>query len=368
MSGPAAGGPARAGAPGPAPPLAAAAAPPAAARPARGPTACGQRARSILKLALAGALLWWLLASGRLEPGQLRRVLASGSALGLAIAVIGAGLLVMALRWWLLLRAVEVRLGFGRTLALAMIGHFFNTFLPGGAGGDAARMLYVAREAAPRQKLEAATTVAIDRLLGLASLVLVFLLGCAAQLASGQEQVLARLLAPLEDWLVVLAAAAGALALAVAAALHPRVHGSARLRGALGRLPGAGAGLRVMRTFLRTARSGRTVLLALLLSVAVHLAIVGCFLAFGRALGDTLGIAQYATIVPLGLLINAIPGPPQGLGVGELAFETLFGLATGTAGSVGTEVCLAWRLVQNGWNLVGGLFYVTFRSAGPHQA
>jgi uncharacterized membrane protein YbhN (UPF0104 family) len=326
------------------------------------------RTRSALvtaaKLGLAAAIFWWLLSSGRLDPEKLGAAFEAHGALVYAIGALGLVVALGTVRWWLLLRAVDLAVPFRRVLALGMIGHFFNTFLPGGMGGDAMRVVYITREAKRGERLEAATTVFIDRLFGLTGLGVLLVCGCLVQLTPLGSGLLGRMLEPVSGWLVWMAGAGGVCALAGLALLHPRVRGARLVRAVGARLPLRFAGLRMLRTFLRAVRHAPTLAAALGISVVVHATIASVFVAFGRALGDDVPTLGYAVIVPLGMLVNTIPGPPQGLGVGEFAFDALFRLASGRSTSVGTEVCLAWRLVANAWNMVGGVVYVFFRG-GP---
>ena len=77
-------------------------------------------------------------------------------------------------RWQILLRIQGIRLSWLKAGAIVMIGLFFNQFLPGGVGGDAMRLYFVS-ELAPGRKVCATLSVAMDRLLGL--LTLLFLAG-----------------------------------------------------------------------------------------------------------------------------------------------------------------------------------------------
>ena len=77
-------------------------------------------------------------------------------------------------RWQILLRIQGIRLSWLQAGGIVMIGLFFSQFLPGGVGGDAMR-LYFAFQLAPRRKMGAALSIAMDRLFGL--LTVVFLAG-----------------------------------------------------------------------------------------------------------------------------------------------------------------------------------------------
>jgi glycosyltransferase 2 family protein len=82
---------------------------------------------------------------------------------GLILALLAFPL--CALRWRHLLRSQGVRLTFSATHAVVWIGQFYNSFLPGGIGGDAAR-LTEAFLLAPNQKRAITAATALDRLIG----------------------------------------------------------------------------------------------------------------------------------------------------------------------------------------------------------
>src|SRR5437773_2526471 len=69
-------------------------------------------------------------------------------------------------RWQILLRIQGIRISWLRAGAIVIIGLFFNQFLPGGVGGDAMRLYFIFKQA-PRRKVGAALSVAMDRLFGL---------------------------------------------------------------------------------------------------------------------------------------------------------------------------------------------------------
>jgi len=68
----------------------------------------------------------------------------------------------------LLLLASGVNIPFWILLRLHYMAFFFNTFMPGGAGGDIIKAVYVTQHST--QKAEAATMVLIDRVVGLVGL------------------------------------------------------------------------------------------------------------------------------------------------------------------------------------------------------
>lgn len=88
-----------------------------------------------------------------------------------AVAAAAASELFCATRWWVVLRAFGTPLKWREAVAFSAIGLFYSLGLPGSAGGDAMRTLYVI-ERFPDKKLAAALSVLADRLCGLAALIL----------------------------------------------------------------------------------------------------------------------------------------------------------------------------------------------------
>jgi len=73
-------------------------------------------------------------------------------------------------RWKLILAAHDIKITFWRTMNLYFIGQFFNAFMLGSVGGDLVKAVVVTKEF-PHKKTEAVTTIFIDRMIGLLSLV-----------------------------------------------------------------------------------------------------------------------------------------------------------------------------------------------------
>jgi len=79
-------------------------------------------------------------------------------------------------RWWTALAGLGVPLTRSRAAWLFLVGHFFNGFLPGSTGGDVARAFYVARET-PGQRTHAVMSIVVERLAGIAVLLILTVVG-----------------------------------------------------------------------------------------------------------------------------------------------------------------------------------------------
>lgn len=73
-------------------------------------------------------------------------------------------------RWTLILRERGMALPFTQALYLYIVGHFFNAFMLGALGGDLIKVIMVAQRF-PTKRVEAASSVLIDRIMGLFALV-----------------------------------------------------------------------------------------------------------------------------------------------------------------------------------------------------
>src|SRR5213076_442328 len=86
---------------------------------------------------------------------------------GFTLFCLAAGLTMV--RWYLLVRALELKLTLRDAFRFGLIGIFFNTFLPGAGGGDIIKAAVLAR--GQTRRTAAVATVIMDRLLALWGLV-----------------------------------------------------------------------------------------------------------------------------------------------------------------------------------------------------
>ena len=89
---------------------------------------------------------------------------------------------------------------------------------------------------------------------------------------------------------------------------------------------------------------------------------IASFVLFGMALKVRLPLAAYLTLVPLGLMVTAIPIAPAGLGVGQVAFLSLFRMLGVYQGANLFTLYMASYVMIN---LSGAFLYVSSRIATP---
>lgn len=293
------------------------------------------RALFVAKVAVTAAALVYTFSRLSLHDLESAVKRLSANALVLATALTLGNLVLAAVRWRVLLAAYGAkdvpRLSF---LARAqLVGHFYNTFVPGNVGGDAVRA-HVTRGSF-ETPLGSYMVVGLERFFGLAGLFSVGALGL--------------LLRPLPG--VVRADLLGALAAgtALAIALIPVL---GRTIG--GRFPGKiGAWARSLPAAKRPALLGVVLVMSLLTHTIVGLT--------GHVLVDAIApqvtASQSVVLVPLAMGSSYIPFTVAGLGVREQAFVFLLG-KVGVTSADATAASLSVLAVYSIVAGMGGLLHL----------
>lgn len=251
-----------------------------------------------------------------------------------------------ALRLHWLLAAQRVHLTIRESIKLAFSGNFMNFAAPlGSTAGDVYKAWYVSRRT-PRG-VEAGTTVFVDRALGLGTLLLTV---AAVALVNSTD---ARLIA-LRGHLFVLS---GFLISGVALLLYPPVRNSRRLRRIVERLPRTGVIQKALRTTRELLASPGLLLGAMGVTFVLQVLAAASFLLLALALGFRVGPGDWVDLYAYfssGEIVKAIPGPPQGLGTMELAYQYFFQNWAGASQIV--SAAFAIRMVNLICALPGVLF------------
>lgn len=296
------------------------------------------------KVAVAALLIWWLVSSGRLDLASLAHG-ASPALLLLGLLLLATAVGFQIVRWQWLLEAQGFRFGLAQVARWVWISEFFALVLPGGAGGEAARLYYVLKNA-PGSRVAALSTFVIDRALGLGALLLLGALAFGVWLAAGGR----------DEHVLAMGAASTALlagmlfAAVIAVAERSRTWLAGWLPERL-RAPVERAALLYL---------GRKEILyhGLWLSLSSHALLMAAFMV-GAQILDT-DVAWLATVqaVPLVVIANFLPISPGGVGVGEAAASFLFAAFGVANGALLMLIVRAWWIVIQ---LTGGAVYLLHR-------
>lgn len=87
----------------------------------------------------------------------------------IAVLTYFAGLCLLAVRLKIMLKVHRILLNFFESFYLGLVGLFFNLFLPSSVGGDVVKAYYAAKHS-PGKKIQATTSIIMDRLMGFVAL------------------------------------------------------------------------------------------------------------------------------------------------------------------------------------------------------
>jgi uncharacterized membrane protein YbhN (UPF0104 family) len=305
--------------------------------------------QSLLRVVISlGALAFILLTSDPEEVVNLVRR-ADLTLMLAAFVLVILGIIVRAVRWMVLLRALGIQVPLRRLVELYFVGTFFNAFLPSGFGGDVVRVLELTQDA---HAAAAVGTVIVDRMTGL----LVLFAMALAVLPFSCD------LLPAETISAIGLLSAGGL-VAGGVVLHGGLlrRWGRFLPGQLS-LTGENALARVYRAV--TDCGPRAVAQALGVSVVFNGILVTYNYMIARAVGVDIAFTYFLVFVPVLSITLMVPISVGGLGVREGAAKVLFPLAgvdeaAAVAASLG--VYLIARLLAG---LVGGMVYLAQGARG----
>jgi uncharacterized protein (TIRG00374 family) len=310
----------------------------------------------LLKLTAGAAIVAWLVGSGRLDLTVVSRALSNWPQLLLLLAILYAAVGITSWRWRILLRAQRISVGLGECFSVSMIGLVLGLGTPAGAGGDVARIYFVQRHA-DRKMGAVISTVVLDRLLGLLSLLLL----------GGIALVMNRGLVLESPALLRLGSVVGVAIVAGFAFLVGAICLSAPASMRLQRLAARVPILRPIVPFADAVAAYRdaplAIVAALLLSLLSQAAICASFALILHVMGSrAMSVSALFTTVPAALIATVMPLTPASIGVGQIAFFTLFQLTSGR-GIDGANAFTLYQCVYLVMSLTGLVFYL--RSKAP---
>jgi uncharacterized protein (TIRG00374 family) len=282
-----------------------------------------------------------------------------------AIVAYSVAALITFVRWFVLVRAQDLPFRLFDALRLGLVGFFFNNILPSSIGGDVIKAAVLVREQSRRTV--AVATIVMDRLIALwAMFWFVAALGSVFWLAGSFDQGGGE-----QSKTIVLIAIGLCVVSLVVWLLLGRLpqHRADRFAGRLEGLRRVGPALaEVWRTVWMYRCRQKSVVLAMALSclvfVGLSISYYCCVLVLrdGTA-GDPIPtLEQHFLIVPVGLLILALPLFPGGAGIGELGYGVLYSWfgcdpASGVLGMLVQRVII-WML-----GLIGYFVYLSMRTS-----
>lgn len=277
-----------------------------------------QKHRAWLSIAaryLIGVLIvGWLLNTNLINPKVLNQI-------NVQVAIVATFLVFIQLllagwRVQLLLAEHNIPVGIWRCISYNSVGIFYSLFLPGGMSGDLARAYCFWRACPAASKSALFGALFVDRLLGTVAMIIMGLVtGTFLMTTLGLQKFV------LASWI-------GFAILGASYFLVIRLHhnGDKTRDGFVGRL------LRFIEKIDFQGYGARVIGVSGVLSLAGHLCAVLVIYMFSDLMRSGLDLLQIITVAPIGLLANALPLTPGGLGIGEKGFDLLYRMIGGSQG------------------------------------
>jgi uncharacterized membrane protein YbhN (UPF0104 family) len=246
----------------------------------------------------------------------------------------------LSVRWWCLLRGHGFEATLGQVFFITYSGTFFNNFLPGSVGGDLTKAILAA--SGEERKAAVAGTVILDRLIGLAVMVV---LG-AACLTPYVERFSNKRLA------IVVYGLLGAMLLGYLLYFSPPV------RRLIERLPFKKVTAELDGVFRavheKPSLVGKAATLSLLAQATGILIIYG----LARAMGiPGIGLWMFFIFEPIIFIVTALPISVGGWGVQEFIYRETFGTLGGVDPNQAIALSVLYKLGLILFSIPGGLLF-----------
>lgn len=305
-----------------------------------------------LKLLFSGGIIYFLIRQGKLDPAAVIRYQQSMPILYQNIFVICTIPFLSALRWQIILGALDVRIPFLEALRLTWVGLFFGTFIPGAVSGDVLKGYYLERRTERGNRRAAVVSLLADRFSGFFGLIILGGLASVVNFVTGEESSLI-----FQGFGSVLILGLGAILLFYLI-LFMRWKDNDPIEKLLQALPFKSLSLKLYTGFREFRGEYFALFLALFLSVLNHLAIALTIINAVSLFTETLQTATQMMILPFAMVTTVIPIAPAGVGVGHAAFHSLYNLI---GFGHGADVFNLYLALQIPVYLVGALFYLTMQ-------
>lgn len=317
------------------------------------------RIKIAAKIALAFAIIIWMIRSEIFDPKSLKKAIDSSfvtTMLPITLIAVFLG----SERWRLLLKAQKLSMRSFDVFRFSLIGLFFNFVIPGGVGGDVVKTFYLFKLHADK-KVSSGLSILVDRVLGVYTLILTALLA----LFFNMELVFSRpQLTTVFYFVLFLFILASSLLgmgfftsffsvfLQEKISLHTKLMKFKFMQTAF-------VILKALRLF---GHHPFILLRVLFLSFVSQILFIVIFILVGRSLHEEfIPWAVYFFVVPVGSILTAVPISPAGIGVGQIAFHSLFKFYLGYEVETGAIGITVLQLLQFIIGLLGAWFFLRIK-------
>ena len=281
----------------------------------------------IVKLSIASGLIYWLMASGKIDFSVLLESSNNMWSWILAFVILGINTILISIRWKNILTIqASKKFKLISVIKFTFIGNLFNTVLPGMVSGDFIKLLYAKKIDSQLSKTFLLASVFIDRILGLFGLLL--MLGITSFI---YHQELISLSSEMKyilniNYLLFLGMVGFLLTLFLPKNIQALIIQFLKKIPFIGKIF-----IKICNQFWLIGKDKLKIFKLIFLSLfcqAVNICIfwilASPYIQYQTLNTPQLSLIKLYTFVPLGLVATAIPITPVGIGVGHTAFDFLF--------------------------------------------
>lgn len=277
----------------------------------------------------------------------------------LSVVVFILGQVLLATRWWLLLRVQGIPIKVGAAVKLHLLGLFYNNVMPSSMGGDILRAWYVTKHTDKR--LVAALSVFVDRAIAMFSMLLMvlgvylFLLRgpIGASSPRGVDKGTTTITLIGVSWVL-----GGVFLVMLAAFCHRAIRRRLihLIQIAWNHLVVAGRTIR--DSIVLYCKKPHIVLAAMGLTILLQSVIIVTFWVLGHSLGIDISVGYYFIIFPATWLFSALPISIAGIGLMEGGIVVLFTHLAAVPEEQAKALALCQRFVWVLASVPGGIIHL----------
>jgi uncharacterized protein (TIRG00374 family) len=271
-----------------------------------------------------------------------------------ALVTLWVGLAISALKWQLLMKALDISLPLGDLTRLYWIATFFQNYLPSSVGGDIARLTVMRRS---RRLAAIAASIFVERLTGFIVLLCLALLALVAR----PEYFLVLDRQSSIPWFLF----AGVCVAVVIFICYGRSLVDYAVKVLPKRQPTLHKVFEKLRKVVVFVSSYSTKKPSVAIALAISVPFYGSLVVFHYLLFVSLGLSvpfkEIIFIAPIIPLVSLLPISLNGIGVAEAAF-VLFYMQLGLSPEQALAAALMRRLLLLFFSLVGGIYFLLGKS------
>lgn len=317
----------------------------------------------VLKISFSVGLIYWLVKTDKLDLRSLPLLFQWPLVLySFLLLITGIGFI--SERWYRLLSSQKnienspiTRL---EIFKLTMMGLFFNFSMPGGVGGDLVKAFFFYRDHR-ELKVAAATSVVMDRILGLYAMIIMAFISMLTQI----DLILS--IGPLKFLFFAITSAFFIATGGLGLLFSRRLHKTGWVHQLLNWLPFTEKTHKLYESLHLYGASKKTLGISVLLSLCAQTTSVFFIYFLSQSLGFSLDLLSHFVVAPLGFIATALPISPAGIGVGQAAFYYLYKTLTQVDSQIGSLTITGFQVSTFLLSLIGALFYISRKDRIKNQ-